>query len=367
MLRLCSTALLLIVLAGAVCADDAAPEAREASPVSEAILQTKVDLSVNQASLDDVLRTLASAAEVNIVVDARGTTEAGIEVDKTSTTLLLKGVPLQDALDTILKPHGLAWHFEDEVFKVTSPVRAKGEFVTAVYPVGDLVATQAGPSGGVQVDRAMLNQLGEFLKTSVEPDSWTDAGGSGNLVISEQTASLVVRQTHDHHDRLREVLDGMRRTSDVQVMAQIKVIRVPAADLVRPDDQLLKPRTLSDTEQSAWDLGKHRWSEAPILEWANVTLPDGHEFQMKGESFKSSLTYRATVSEDRRSVMVEVNDSDNDHSTTLSIPDGKLTMMPICKGRIPVLEDGQALVVVIAPTIKVLKEEEELLGALPRR
>ena len=78
MLRLCSTALLLIVLAGAVCADDAAPEAREASPVSEAILQTKVDLSVNQASLDDVLRTLASAAAVNIVVDARGTTEAGI-------------------------------------------------------------------------------------------------------------------------------------------------------------------------------------------------------------------------------------------------------------------------------------------------
>ena len=65
------------------------------------------------------------------------------------------------------------------------------------------------------------------------------------------------------------------------------------------------------------------------------------------------------------------NESASRGSLTMPVihgcPDGKLTMMPICKGRIPVLEDGQALVVVIAPSIKVLEEEEELLGALPRR
>jgi hypothetical protein len=367
MLRLCSAALLLIVLAGAVRAEEAAPEARESQPTSNAILQKKVDLSVNQASLNEVLRTLAVAAEANIVIDAGSIRDTGVDVEQMSTTLLLRGVPLKDALDTILKPHGLAWQYSDEVIEITSAERGRGAMFVETYSVADLVARRQETTGDIQVDRAALDQLAEFLKASIEPKSWTESGGNGSVAVSEQTASLIVRQANEVHDQFREVLDQMRRMSDVQVVAQIKVIRVLAGDLIRKDDALLAPRRLSDTEQSAWNHGTHPWSEATVLEWANVTLQDGEEFRMRGESFMSSVTYRATVSEDRSSILVEVADNGREISTTVSIPDGKLTMIPLCKGRIPVIEDGRAFVVVIAPTIKVLEEEEELLSGGPQR
>lgn len=355
MLRFCTACTLLLTVF-------AAPVRAENTPN---VLENTVDASFSSSSLNDVLKTLAQRAKANLVVDNAGVEAAGVTLDQQSITIQLKGVSLQDALDTILKPRGLAYQYDADNSAVTITSAEASPLFAEIYSAVDFAAKRDPDTGDMQIDREALQELADLLTTAVEPDSWSAAGGRGNLAVVHQNASLVIRQSSAVHDQLRNTLDMLRRLADVQVVAELKVISVPASDLIGSNDPLLAPRTLPTAEHFAWTRGDHRWSDATVVEWANVTLQNGERFQTNDESTASSLSYRATVSESRTAVLLQVEDSASGASTTVSIPHGRITMIPLCKGRIPVIKDGRALVVVVAPHIKVPQEEEELLSGSP--
>lgn len=364
MLRLCTAVTLsLVLLTGAARSNDAQKSTADKPRSSDQVLRKTVDISFHQSSLNEALRALAAKCGENFVIDVPDVQAAGADLDKAAITLQLQGVELRDALETILKPSGLTYEYaaEQSVIKITGADTTP--LFTETYSVVDLVVKRIA-GGSSEVDREALQSLVRFLTSSIEPDSWTDAGGRCAMAVSDETVSLVIRQTPETHDKLREVLDQMRRTQDEQVLAEIKVIKVPALDLVRPGSELLRPHTVTDSEQAAWNRGEHRWSDAPVLQWAKVTIPNGEEFRMSDDTTESSMTWRATVSEDRLTVTIHLEDVTRSIATTVSIRDGKLAMIPLSQGRIPVVENGQVLVVVIEPRIKVVEEEEELLGAV---
>ena len=68
-----------------------------------------------------------------------------------------------------------------------------------------------------------------MLVSTIEPSTWSEAGGSGTVEYFPLSLALVISQTPDVHARIAEVLDALRRLQDVQVATEMRFIRVSAA------------------------------------------------------------------------------------------------------------------------------------------
>lgn len=99
--------------------------------------QQLINLDVKDAPIEQVLRMLAKAANVNIVIgqDVRGTVEA----------ISLRDVTVDQALRLIAKSHGFFWYKEDNVYVVSKEPQATTS--TPVAPGGAPTATTT-PGGG---------------------------------------------------------------------------------------------------------------------------------------------------------------------------------------------------------------------------
>jgi TonB family protein len=109
------------------------PEAGEVKPEYSGEL---VDLELKDGDIVDVLRLFGNVGGVNMLIDpaVQGT-----------VTVKLRGVPWDQALDTIVKQHGLTWHRDDSVVtisrsgRVTETKRYTGEPITLDFKNGDLL------------------------------------------------------------------------------------------------------------------------------------------------------------------------------------------------------------------------------------
>lgn len=84
--------------------------------------------------------------------------------------------------------------------------------------------TGAGPggaAGGVGPDFDSLIQL---ITSTIEPQSWDEVGGSGSVQEFHNNLSLVISQTEDVHDEIRDLLAQLRRLQDLQVTIEVRFI-----------------------------------------------------------------------------------------------------------------------------------------------
>lgn len=84
---------------------------------------------------------------------------------------------------------------------------------------GNMAAAAAG--GGSQADFSTLMNL---IQTTIEPDSWEENGGVGNMAPFPTNLSLVVTNTNDVHEKIVELLDQLRRLQDLQVTIEVRFI-----------------------------------------------------------------------------------------------------------------------------------------------
>ncbi|MBM82902.1 MAG: hypothetical protein CMJ78_20255, partial [Planctomycetaceae bacterium] len=242
----------------------------------EESLSKRVSLHFDDAALGDVVKHLATVADVNVMIDNIGLEDEGITTN-TPVQISVDGIMMKSALNLLLGPLGLAYTIENEVLKITSEMRQQGRFYITTYPVADLVtplstqttpegfptsfngSTPGGmaPTGGFQPagqfqvgpgaditganwsgngrveaelssgQQAMtFNRLSELIQTTVAPDSWEEVGGSGSLQGFETTLSLVIRQTQKVHDEISDLLDQLRRLQDLQVTIEVRFVTV---------------------------------------------------------------------------------------------------------------------------------------------
>lgn len=90
-------------------------------------------IDFKDATLKEVVRFLAIAAEVNIVID-----EAAL-VSEDRVTVYLQEIPMIEALNYILKTKKLASQIEDNLILVTTPEALEGALEVRVYDVQDLI------------------------------------------------------------------------------------------------------------------------------------------------------------------------------------------------------------------------------------
>ncbi len=79
-----------------------------------------------------------------------------------------------------------------------TPTPERHESITELYYVGDLMQPPF---------HAATLQLMQFLKSNVDPDSWTDAY---MMQITEPSISLVITQTRENHQQIKDLLRQVR-------------------------------------------------------------------------------------------------------------------------------------------------------------
>ncbi len=253
----------------------------------ERSLQRPISLHFDNVPIREVLAHVATTTGINIVVDDLGLEEEGVMSD-TPVTIHVDGISLKSAMNLMLNGRHLAYLIEDEVLKVTSEIRAQGKLEVRTYPVADLVvpipnAAPTGPFAGIsgvasagpnwngagnynippagalqpvgggqfqvgdQLGGASFNPWGnpngagpmagagsafdfdtltDLIVSTIEPGSWAETAGGGNIRSFETTLSLVVRQTQAVHEEIRDLLEQLRRLQDLQVTVEVRFITV---------------------------------------------------------------------------------------------------------------------------------------------
>lgn len=242
----------------------------------EQSLEKRISLHEQQQPLSEVIRKIATVAQINIHFDPLGLEDEGI-TSNVPVSIDVDGIKVKSALNLILEPLHLGYMVKDEVLMITSRMRREGDLVTATYQVADLVIPipnfvppvnglaaqpvarnvgggqmsippqgqlfpQVAPemAGGIPVNPVEAAQqqsrgaastpdfdsLIDLIMTSVAPESWQPLGGNGTIRQNETTLSLVIRQTQRVHEEIADLLTQLRRLQDLQVTIEVRFVTV---------------------------------------------------------------------------------------------------------------------------------------------
>ncbi len=199
---------------------------------------TRFSFNIDQQPLADAIGFLQATTGLNIVLDPKALSEAGL-TSSSPVTLRLKQVTLRTALKLLLNPLGLTYKLEDEVVLITGPeagaMGAKVRYPRTYY-VGDLLIkpstqkqTGTTPAEGVQSKIDMM-PLMELIEFSVARGTWQVQDGYGHVVPSKKSTraaipeeqrnimvpfhlslSLIIKSSEDVHDDVADFLRCLRR------------------------------------------------------------------------------------------------------------------------------------------------------------
>ncbi|MCL2006200.1 MAG: hypothetical protein FWG73_08575, partial [Planctomycetaceae bacterium] len=103
-------------------------------------LEMPVTFNVNQAvPLEQALQMLCNAVEINYYLDRAALQEADVPTGTMVVIPTANGIRMRNVLSTVLAQHGLTYVVKNEMLNITSTRRARGDLVTRVYYVGDLL------------------------------------------------------------------------------------------------------------------------------------------------------------------------------------------------------------------------------------
>lgn len=91
---------------------------------------------------------------------------------------------------------------------------ADARMYPVTYQVAELVIpldVQSNLSGGfVEAD---FESLEELITTTIDPETWDAGGGQGSIKRFETNLSLVISQTRRTHEKIAELLKGLRNNA----------------------------------------------------------------------------------------------------------------------------------------------------------
>ncbi len=167
-------------------------------------LQKRIWMDFKDAPLSEIVKQLASRCEINVVVDTLGLEDEGVTTNA-RVSAAAQGARASTFLDQILSPLHLDYIVKDDVLRITSRLKARGDLLTVNYSVADLLPMESF-NGTMLVDAKPLEDLIETICEKIAPDSWEKASGPGAITPYRTTASLVIRQTSDVHEEISRFL-----------------------------------------------------------------------------------------------------------------------------------------------------------------
>ncbi len=203
-----------------------------------------ITLNFNETPFQDVIRFIQTTADINIVTDPK--VIQNFEIEGTKVTLNVTDLKLKTALNILLEFHNLVFTFRDDVLFITDKESelAKGEAITVLHDIRDLtgqVKDFPGPklkleapgengSTGTVFDEGEGDgdpvltgeRLTELIRSSIAPDSWE----AEDYSIAETSGQLLVINTDEVQEEIRNFLSDMRRFSGLMVAIEARFLTV---------------------------------------------------------------------------------------------------------------------------------------------
>jgi hypothetical protein len=166
----------------------AAIRAAEPQPVEAALARPAI-FQFAKAPLPDVMAALSRSHGIPILADRRALQTAGIRPSEIAITAMAKSKPLGTALDSLLRPHKLAWIVWHDVVLVTTASAAQEKYQeTHVYKL---------------TRRVPLQRRIATITQTVASESWANVGGPGDAAPLPP-GLLVIRQSPLVHQQIAE-------------------------------------------------------------------------------------------------------------------------------------------------------------------
>lgn len=330
-----------------------------------------IELAFSDMPFSEAVAEIHRRTGTNIVIDEIGLQDLGIRRDM-PVNLELSGISARSALKILAQSVGLVIVPGDEAVVITSPDRAN-PLLVMTYPVADLVVPipdptkpQTLPAGAGKTPEVDPENLLGLIRSTIDPNSWDNAGGRGTMKFFTSTFSLVIRQTQDNHEEIAGLLGQLRHQLDLQIVLQAteRTVSNDEWQTTAPLDgnELVRlPGTPSS--KSGIKVTVFNSQRIPL-----VLLREGDVTPAKGLQ-RGPIDVLPVVSADRRKIALMILPTSHPsrlEPIPMTIPDGQTVLIDI-SATIPPgdprLAEGGRVVLEMTPRIIVQEEEEELLPA----
>jgi len=156
----------------------------------------------DETPLQEALQHLFQERDVNLVGDANALTPM---IRESKVTLTMKDARLSSILKTLLREYDLTYIIDEDALRITSPLIAGSQFLVRTYPVGDLVTAPDE-----------LKSLMQSVEKTVDLATWERQGGQGNIAAANNSKSLIVSQTWHGHQKILELIRVLRQAKSVR-------------------------------------------------------------------------------------------------------------------------------------------------------
>ncbi len=166
-------------------------------------LDKEVSLDFHETPLADVATWLQRELGVPVVLDRCALSDAGLQT-RVSITYKLGQVSARYGLELMFASLDIAILEKEEYLLLTTQDRAETEYLTRVYPVGDLVLMESAIS-----DKRLANfdSLIDIIITQVRPQAW---GIQPEVKVMAECSSLVISQDRKMHEEVLQLLRALR-------------------------------------------------------------------------------------------------------------------------------------------------------------
>lgn len=201
------------------------PRAAGAALKIEAALGERTSLKAEDLSLDAFAALVKRRHGVEIQLDNRALTDAGLVGWDTRLSCDFNGISLRSALRLVLSQFDLTYVVRYDALLITSETEAENAEVVRIYPVVDLVnasdefvpgARRAEPDENSR-NYADIQTLVEVVSSVVSPTSWDEGNAiMGQFHHLQNGRFLAIRQTQDVHEEIEELFASLRAVRNVQ-------------------------------------------------------------------------------------------------------------------------------------------------------
>lgn len=212
-----------------ICAPDEFQDPRgETSPTQRKILQ-KLDepiaIHFEQTRFTEAMKQIANKLGITVYVDAMHLPE-GMESYTPIDFQSAESTTLREDLAKIGSAHGLTFHAEDEVLKVTSTEFYENQIVTMVYSARDL-----WPENLPQNQSNPRQVVVDHVRKTFAPESWQNSK-EFKIVPHEDHALFFVRQRRKVHEEIRNQA-AKRKSGVIERSGEFGNFRVSQGDGLR--------------------------------------------------------------------------------------------------------------------------------------
>ena len=264
-------------------------------PRPAALPESRFDLAVNSASVQQVFHAMASGSRYSILVPP-GLTG--------SVTLNLKDVTVREALDVMREMHGFEYRIEGNRVFIQTPALQTRMFQVAYTSakrsgrsdtrvIAGSITSSAGATAGSSGSTSTSTSEGSHVTTTTDADFWKEldaslkaligSDGGRQIVISQHTGTIVVKAFPKEQREVENFLRSARLSIERQVMLEAKIVEVS-----------LKEGFESGINWAGLTQGNHRFSVGADASRINVPGSIGSALGVPAGSLVTGIDASAT-------------------------------------------------------------------------